>query len=453
MSDFLNSSLNDLGHHVSCLHISSGEQLDDIFRLHSKFVNDMRGICINLGNFFSSFVPLLDSFVIGPKNLLNPQDFVSHFNKLTVADFLNISKSEQILSDWKQLTRRYTDSGINLEGIERYTSSVELHNDLLQELVNRSSDFDRPQKYSEANTYLPLGVVKSRVNKEETKPMSEEDKKFLEGAMTSLQNHEKEISNSVSEINRISKLFSNGPHNLTEEEVKILLGSLEMLQEHFEDHPSNSSSLIRLGLLDSFTLLLHSDDDEVLSATLSIISCAFSNNESILEDASKTKLLPNLIKLKDRLKDSALEPKLISALSSSVRNCRRAEIVFITLDGLTYLKECLGRSNLKTRERAVLLFNHFLSLDRVGKLILAKLDPYRIVKMLLPVDPVNNGIQFCELSSRLVSLLLQKHRDIFTCEEVEDAVRRLDEQLASLTSLSNSNYNNIVEILSRAKQF
>ncbi|UVC54660.1 hypothetical protein MACJ_003629 [Theileria orientalis] len=166
MDDSLNISLNDLGHHVSCLYISSGEQLDDIFRLHSKFVNDMRGICINLGNFFSSFVPLLDSFVIGPKNLLNPQDFVSHFNKLTVADFLNISKSEQILSDWKQLTRRYIDSGINLEGIERYTSSVELHNDLLQELVNRSSDFERPQKYSEANTYLPLGVVKSRVNKD-----------------------------------------------------------------------------------------------------------------------------------------------------------------------------------------------------------------------------------------------------------------------------------------------
>ncbi|UKJ90421.2 hypothetical protein MACJ_001354 [Theileria orientalis] len=288
---------------------------------------------------------------------------------------------------------------------------------------------------------------------EETRPMSEEDKKFLEGAMASLQNHEKEIANSVSEINRISKLFSNGAHDLTEEEIKILLGSLEMLQEHFEDHPSNSSSLIRLGLLDSFTLLLHSDDDEVLSATLSIISCAFSNNESILEEASKTKLLPNLIKLKDRLKDSDLEPKLISALSSSVRNCRRAEVVFITLDGLTYLKECLGRSNLKTRERAVLLLNHFLSLDRVGKLIVAKLDPYRIVKMLLPVDPVNNGIQFCELSSTLVSLLLQKHSDIFTREEVEDSVRRLDEELASLTSLGNSDYNNIVEILSRAKQF
>uniref|UniRef100_A0A3B0NB98 Uncharacterized protein n=1 Tax=Theileria annulata TaxID=5874 RepID=A0A3B0NB98_THEAN len=170
MNDSLNEQLNELGHHVSCLYVSSGEQLDDIFRLqyllpYSRFVNDMRGISINVGNFFSSFLPILDSFVIGPTNLINPKDYLSHFNKLSVADLLDISKSDQTISDWKDLRNRYLASGINLEDIGLFRSSVELHNDLLQELVNRTSDFDKPQKRSEANRFLQLGVSKQKKNK------------------------------------------------------------------------------------------------------------------------------------------------------------------------------------------------------------------------------------------------------------------------------------------------
>lgn len=105
--------------------------------------------------------------------------------------------------------------------------------------------------------------------------MSKEDMEFLEGAMASVNEHEKEIANSVSEVNRISKAFATSENaedksKGVEFDKKVLLESLDKLEEHFEEHPSNATSLARQGLLESFTLLLKSDDLEVLSATLSV---------------------------------------------------------------------------------------------------------------------------------------------------------------------------------------
>ncbi|KAF5153641.1 hypothetical protein TpMuguga_02g02110 [Theileria parva strain Muguga] len=301
-----------------------------------------------------------------------------------------------------------------------------------------------------------LSKVDPKRKDEEVKKMSKEDMEFLEGAMASVNEHEKEIANSVSEVNRISKAFATSENaedksKGVEFDKKVLLESLDKLEEHFEEHPSNATSLARQGLLESFTLLLKSDDLEVLSATLSIISCSFSNNESVLEDASKTQLVPNLLKLKAKLKDTDLEPKLITAISSSIRNCRRAEQLFVTLGGLGYLKDSLESSNLKTRERAILLFNHFISLDKASKLIMATLNPYKILNMLLPLDPENNGIQFTELSCTLVFLILQKHSNAFTGGELAAVSKLLDRELKSLESLNAVDYEKVKQLLEKSK--
>ncbi|XP_952258.1 uncharacterized protein TA13295 [Theileria annulata] len=287
--------------------------------------------------------------------------------------------------------------------------------------------------------------------KDEVKQMSKEDLEFLEGALSSVNEHEKQVANSVSEVNRISKAFmtsENGENKNKEIEFdkKVLLESMQKLEEYFEEHPSNATSLARQGLLESFTLLLKSDDMEVLSSTLSIISCSFSNNESVLEEASKTQLVPNLLKLKNKLKDTQLEPRLITAISSSIRNCRRAEQLFVTLGGLSYLKDSLESTNLKTRERAILLFNHFISLDKASRLIMATLNPYKILNLLLPLDPENNGIQFTELSCTLVFLILQKHSNAFTGEELNEVSKVLDRELQSLGSLNAVDYEKAKQI-------
>ncbi|KAK1444732.1 hypothetical protein BgAZ_106380 [Babesia gibsoni] len=171
MDDSIQQSINEIGHNISCLHLYSGSQLDDVFRLshlfpYSKFVNDMRGISINLGNFFSSYIPLLDSFHVAPVKPPVSEETVSYADKILVADLFTIGKSEDTLGRWRELKRDFNSVSASLAERENITTVVESHNELLQELVNRTVDFEKPQKHSEANPSLKLGVKRSRVNKD-----------------------------------------------------------------------------------------------------------------------------------------------------------------------------------------------------------------------------------------------------------------------------------------------
>ncbi|GFE53114.1 mediator complex subunit MED8, putative [Babesia ovis] len=146
MDDTVEQSLKEIGHSISCLHTNSGDQLDDIFRLrhlfpYSKFVNDMRGLSINLSNFFSAYAPRLDSFLIGPVKPTVSETTVSYADKILVADLLNVGKADDTLNRWKQLKREFNKSTDALVHKENVSMIVDAHNELLQQLVNRSLEF------------------------------------------------------------------------------------------------------------------------------------------------------------------------------------------------------------------------------------------------------------------------------------------------------------------------
>lgn len=126
----------------------------------------MRGISINLTNFFSSYVPLLDSFVIGPKNSLSTDRTTSYSDKITVAELLSISKSDETISSWTDLRDKFAKVDTSVSETEDFVRLAESHNDIIQELVDRAYEFDRPQKYSEANNAIKFGTNRARVNKE-----------------------------------------------------------------------------------------------------------------------------------------------------------------------------------------------------------------------------------------------------------------------------------------------
>lgn len=124
-----------------------------------------------------------------------------------------------------------------------------------------------------------------------------------------------------------------------------------------------------------------------------MISCTLSNNESIINKASEYGLTESLLRLRHILKATPLEPKLLSAISSSVRNGNVAESNFVKNGGLGYLSECIRSENPKSRERAVLFLVHFLALDKLTKASIRNMRPYNIIKSLLPLEPLVQGIK------------------------------------------------------------
>ncbi|KAG6440076.1 hypothetical protein BBOV_III004875 [Babesia bovis T2Bo] len=169
MDDTLERSLKELGQCVTCLHTNSGAQLEDIFRLrhlfpYSKFVNDMRGLSFNLSNFFSAYAPRLDSFLVGPVKPQVDETNVSFGDKIFVADLLSVKKSDDTLDRWKQLKKNLNTSSDPLVHKDNIITAVDAHNQLLQELVHKTINFDKPQKHSEANKHLKLGVKRAKKN-------------------------------------------------------------------------------------------------------------------------------------------------------------------------------------------------------------------------------------------------------------------------------------------------
>lgn len=166
MDSGIERSLSEVGHHVLCLSIASGAQLDDIFRLqhllpYSKFVNDMRGVSINLGSIFSSFLPLLSSHVIGPVNSDLTESFVSYEAKVQVADLLTFRKSEEVLKVWRSL--KESCAYRNRLDQADVVKVIEAHNELLHNLVNRTSDFEKPQKWCDTVTFSSVAASKDRI--------------------------------------------------------------------------------------------------------------------------------------------------------------------------------------------------------------------------------------------------------------------------------------------------
>ncbi|AFZ79348.1 hypothetical protein BEWA_021960 [Theileria equi strain WA] len=421
----------------------------------SKFINDMRGISINLTNFFSSYVPLLDSFVIGPKNSLSAERTTSYSDKVTgivkrtrytsiiVAELLSISKSDETISDWTDLRDKFAKTETNTGDTEDFVRLAESHNDIIQELVERTYEFDRPYKYSEANNSIRFGTNKTRINKEEKRePLSKDDMEFIKGALNTVHEHENEINNAIKTINTLSE--NEQIDNTSKEQ---LLGAFDTLEDHFNDHPSNASNIIKSGLLQSFINLLKSNDHDILNSTLSIISCTLSNNESIINKASDFGLAESLLRLRHVLKATPLEPKLLSAISSSVRNGNVAEANFVKNGGLGYLSECIRSKNPKTRERAVLFLVHFLALDKLTKASIRNMRPCNIIKSLLPLEPLVQGIQYCEVCTRLFKLLLQKHRNCFTRDEMREITQLFSKDLKAITSMNQESLDEIKNVL------
>ncbi|KAK2196711.1 bifunctional Armadillo-type fold/Armadillo-like helical [Babesia duncani] len=473
MDDSLEIPLNEISHHISCLCTSAGSQLDDVFRLnhllpYSKFVNDIRGICINLSNYFSAHVPLLDSFVIGPVNSNRVGGALPPSNKqlgsllrggsihLLVADLLNISKGDTVLGDLRELRENFLRAGGDLSENPFIRDLVESHNELLQEFVNRSSEFgictlvlhafiDKPQRYSEANTSISLSVRKGTLNKDwkgllnwslqqtpndsETpkKPLKKEDIEFIEGAMRGIQEHDRLINNAIETILKSPKEGADNPK---------LLECFEILEDYYIEHPGNASNIHKIGLLDALVELLTLElKHEILEAILTLISCTLSNNESILKMAAEKELTCTLLNLKAKVAGTSLELKFLSALACSTRHCQVAETAFISLGGLEYLIELMSRNkSTKIREKAALLFYHFIILQKAPSSIMSEIPLVDVITSLLPLDFCNTGLSYCEVCARLFHALVVNYGSNITRQD-----------FSKMTSLINKEINNLTK--------
>ncbi|ORM40057.1 uncharacterized protein BXIN_1196 [Babesia sp. Xinjiang] len=473
MDETVEQSLKEIGHSISCLHINSGAQLDDIFRLrhlfpYSKFVNDMRGLSINLGNFFSAYAPRLDSFLVGPIKPPVSETTVSYADKIIVADLLNVGKSDETINRWKQLKKDLNNSSDALVHKDNVTAIVEANNELLQQLVNRSLEFEKPQKHSEANTFLKLGTStitcrnssknaycrlhnKNKMSlpdwkgllkwtlqqvpetpSSEKKPISKEDVEFLQKAMESVHDHDKKVKSAAQ---LIQELATQSKFN----DLETLLEAFDTMEQFYEEHPGNASSVHRTGMLDAITEYIKQGNLDVMPAVLSLLITTISNNAKVQEEAAKGPMMQYLLQLRQKADGTALEPKLITAIAAVIRHCDIAEKQFVKVGGMQYIAQCTAKKNLKVKEKAALLIYHFVNQQKLDKREAQKMQLLTAVRNLMPLDVQTHGIQYAEVCINLFAAAVLKYPHSINRDEALSLWRQLAKAVENTKELEGAN--------------
>ncbi|CDR97081.1 PROTEIN FOLDING REGULATOR, putative [Babesia bigemina] len=494
MDDPIDQSVKEIGHNISCLHINSGAQLDDVFRLrhlfpYSKFVNDMRGLSLNLGNFFSSYVPLLDSFIIGPGKPTVSDATLSYADKILVADLLTIGKSDDTLNRWKHLKRDFLTTNDPLVHRDNVVSLVDAHNELLQQLVNRSLEFhahvsifaaEKPHKHSEANVHLKLGVKKAKTIKAgtprlqrqsrltwkmslpdwkgllnwtlkhvpedstgNTKPIAKEDVEFLQKAMESIHDHDDKVK-------RAAQLIQQSAAHGAEYDTSQLLEAFDTMEQYYEEHPGNASSMHRTGMLAAVTEHVGQGNREVLPAALSLLTTTLSNNEKVQEEAAKGPLMMHLLRLRQQVTGTPLEPKLITTVAAATRHCVKAEEHFVRVGGMQYISQCTASSNLKVKEKAALLIYHFVNLQKLDKREAHKTQLLKTVRNLMPLNVATQGerqlptpqssagIQYAEVCVNLFAAAVLKYPQLIDRAEAMGLWQQLSSAIQKTPELEDA---------------
>ncbi|GIX60837.1 protein folding regulator, putative [Babesia caballi] len=391
----------------------------------------MRGLSINLSNFFSSYVPLLDSFLVGPVKPPVADTTVAYADKTLVADLLTILKSDDTLNRWNQLKREFKTSSDALVHKDNVVAIVDAHNELLQQLVNRSLEFEKPHKHSEANSFLRLGVKRAKLNRGNKKPLNKEDVEFLQKAMDSVHDHDKKVKSAAEYILRTAK---EGGRDNTDQ----LLDAFDTMEQFYEEHPGNASSVHRSGMLDAIVEHIRQGRREVLPAALSLLITTLSNNEKVQEEAAKGPLIQYLLQMREHVEGTALEPKLITAIAAATRHCVNAEKHFVKLGGMQYIVQCTAKDNPKVREKAALLIYHFVNLQKLDKREAQKAQLLNAVRNLTPLDVPTQGIQYAEICVNLFAAAVLKYPHSVNRAEALELWRQISRAVESTEQLEGA---------------
>ncbi|GFE53115.1 hypothetical protein BaOVIS_005190 [Babesia ovis] len=225
------------------------------------------------------------------------------------------------------------------------------------------------------------------------KPISKEDVEFLQKAMDSVHDHDKKVKSAAQLIQEMAT-------RTTIDDVDALLEAFDIMEQFYEEHPGNASSVHRTGMLDAITQYIKQGNREVLPAVLSLLITTISNNEKVQEEATKGPLMQHLLDLREMADDTALEPKLITAIAAVTRHCVSAEKHFVKVG---------AKKNLKVKEKAALLIYHFVNLQKLDKREAQRIQLLAAVRNLMPLDVQTHGIQYVEVCINLFAAAVLKY--------------------------------------------
>lgn len=212
------------------------------------------------------------------------------------------------------------------------------------------------------------------------KPMSKEDIEFLQKAMDSVHDHEKKVKDAAKVI--VEEALNTAEDHGTEE----VLDAFETMELFYEEHPGNASSVHKTGMLDALVAHVKKANKNTVSAALSLLTTTLSNNEVVQNAAAKGPLMNHLLEMRPLVKNTPIEPKLITTIAAATRHCLEAEKRFIHLGGLQYLAKCTEVGNRKVKEKAALLVYHFVNLGKLTGSSAHSIDLLRVVRNLMPLD-------------------------------------------------------------------
>ncbi|EDO08051.2 hypothetical protein BBOV_III004880 [Babesia bovis T2Bo] len=234
------------------------------------------------------------------------------------------------------------------------------------------------------------------------KPISKEDVEFLQKAMDSVHDHDKKVKSAAQLI-----------HDMATKEkidnVDELLDAFDTMEQFYEEHPGNASSVHRTGMLDAIAQHIKQGNTKILPAALSLLITTISNNEKVQEEATKGPLMQNLLDLREKVDNTNLEPKLITAIAAVTRHCTTAEKHFVKVGGMRYIAQCTAKHNLKVKEKAALLIYHFVNLQKLDKREANNVQLLTTVRNLMPLDVKNHGIQYAEVCVNLFAAIVSKY--------------------------------------------
>ncbi|KAK1444731.1 hypothetical protein BgAZ_106370 [Babesia gibsoni] len=251
------------------------------------------------------------------------------------------------------------------------------------------------------------------------KPMSKEDIEFLQKAMESVHEHEKEVKDAAKVI--IEEALNKGETHSVEE----VLEAFETMELFYEEHPGNASSVHKTGMLDALVAHVKQAKKETVSAALS-------------EAAAKGPLMIHLLEMRPMVHNTPVEPKLITTIAAATRHCVEAEKRFVQLGGLLYLVQCTSKVNPKTKEKAALLIYHFVNLEKLNRHDAQRIQMLNTVRNLMPLDVAEKGIQYAEVCINLFASAVLKYPQVINKSDAKKVADQLSQAIENVEQLESA---------------
>lgn len=162
------------------------------------------------------------------------------------------------------------------------------------------------------------------------------------------------------------------------------------------------------------------------------------NNEVVQNAAAKGPLMNHLLEMRPLVKNTPIEPKLITTIAAATRHCLEAEKRFIHLGGLQYLAKCTEVGNRKVKEKAALLVYHFVNLGKLTGSSAHSIDLLRVVRNLMPLDVSVQGIQYADVCINLFAAAVGKYPQMLDKKEALKVAQELSTAVAGIEQLESA---------------